>query len=352
MPQSETAENFDLTARGSRVTLSQVAQESGVSIGAVSQVLNGSRTATRVSPATRERIMQVASSLHYTPNAVARSLRRSRTDIIAFYNAQDVRFFPTYPFYSALLQGIHEGCALHGKDLLTHANIKNRSDDDIFLELHNGQIDGLLLYARTVTPLVQRLIDSHLPVVAIVEKVGDLPYVCIDEQQGAQLLVRHLVERGYKRALYRTLQGKEESTSSRERKEAFCREAAQAGLKVYPTSYSYGQANHAPTAEELAILNAPDGTRPDVVVCWGDIAADGFSLWCRQQGLRVPEDIALVGFDGFTPMIRPAMNLTTIVAPWSQVACETVSLLVERCQGKKVPQSTILPVELRVGDTT
>ena len=336
---------------GGRTTLTQVAQEVGVSIGAVSQVLNGSRTATRVSSATRERIIKVALELNYTPNAVARSLRRSRTDIISFHNALDLKFFPTFPFYAALLRGIHEGCALHQKDLLTHANFKNRSEDEIFLELQNGQIDGLLLYAREVTPLVQRLIDSHLPVVGVAEVTGDLPYVWIDEAQGARLTMRHLVQRGYQRAIYRTLKGKEMAPSLQRRKEIFCREAARAGLEVHATAYDY-KTHHAPNDEELALLQSIKGRGRTVVICWSDLAADGFSLWCRNNGWRVPQDIAIVGFDGLPPVIRPAPHLTTIAVPWIQVAATAVDLLIRLCEGQPVPPRTILPVELSVGETT
>ncbi len=357
MPASNLLEEVKPAERaggtsGGRTTLSQVAEEAGVSIGAVSQVLNSSRTATRVSPATRARIIKVAADLHYTPNAVARSLRRSRTDLIAFYNAQDVHFKPTYPFYAAILEGIHEGCALHNKDLLTHANFKYRSDDDVFLGLHNGQIDGLLLYARTVTPLVQRLIDSHLPLVTVAEPLPGVPYVGIDEAAGGRLLARHLVQRGFKRVLYRTIEEAIVPTTQLQRQEAFCAEAEKLGLQVRTTSYRYHAPFHVPTSEELAFLRSPVGSRPEAVVCWGDVSADGMVNWCRENDLRVPQDLAIVGFDGFPATTRPSMNLTTIVAPWSLVARTAVGLLVDLCQGREVPEQTILPVELHVGETT
>lgn len=352
MANSNTLVKSKTAERVGRTTLSQVAEESGVSIGAVSQVLNGSRTATRVSPATRERIMKVAADLHYTPNAVARSLRRSRTDLIAFHNAQDAHFKPTYPFYAAILEGIHEGCALHQKDLLTHANFKYGSDEEVFLGLHNGQIDGLLLYARTITPLVQRLIESHLPVVTIAEKIPGVPYVGIDEQEGGRLLARHLAERGFKRVLYRTIEERIVPTTQLQRKDAFCNEARQLGMSVRSTSYPYTAPYHFPTPEELALLQATDGTRPEVVVGWGDVSADGLASWCRQNGIRVPQDLAIVGFDGFPSPQRPSLDITTILAPWSDVARTAVGLLVDLCEGREVPQRTILPVELHVGETT
>jgi DNA-binding LacI/PurR family transcriptional regulator len=338
------------SGRYGTATLSDVAAQAGVSTVAASVVLNRSRTGTRVSAATRERILEVASLLQYKPNAIARSLRKQRTDIIAFYNAQDSVFDPRYPFYAAILAGVQAGCEEQCKDLLIHGRYGARSDDDIFLQLHNGQIDGLVLYARTVTPLIERLVESHLPVVTVAEAVPGVPYVGIDEITGSRLLARHLAERGYKKVLYRSTDEEVLPLTQQERMQAFRDEASTLGLTILHSRSEPW--THAPTEEEKSLLLSNDEQRPDVMACWGDISADGIAAFCLEQKMRVPQDLAIVGFDGLPSMRRPALRLTTVRAPWAEVARTAVELLVAQCQGKEVPQKTILPVELVVGDTT
>jgi DNA-binding LacI/PurR family transcriptional regulator len=335
------------SGRHGAATLAEVAAQAGVSTVAASVVLNGSRTGTRVSPTTRERILDIAASLQYRPNALARSLRQKRTNIIGFYNTQNTVFDPRYPFFGAILAGVQAGCEEHHKDLLIHPKFRSHSDDDIFLELLNGQIDGLVLYARTVTPLIERLVESHLPVVTVSEEVPGVPYVGIDEAGGSKLLARHLAEKGYRRILYRRTDEVLPSTLQ-ERAQSFSDEATALGLTLMHSRCN----DEFPNAEETEMLLSGDGQRPEAVACWSDYSADGMTRFCLQQDLRIPQDLALVGFDGLPAMNRPALRLTTVRAPWAEVARTAVGLLAAQCEGKEVPQRTILPVELVVGDTT
>lgn len=217
--------------RNGAATLVEVAAQAGVSAVAASVVLNGSRTGTRVSPATRDRILEAAALLQYAPNAVARALRKQSTDVVAFYNDKSAFFDPRYPFFGAILAGIAWGCEEHRKDLHLHGHFRDREDQDIYMALLNGQIDGLVLYARTVTPLIERLVQSRLPVVSIVEEVPGVPYVGIDEAGGSRLLARHLKEKGYKRVMHCRTDEVLPSTLQ-DRFEAFCAEAALLDLEI------------------------------------------------------------------------------------------------------------------------
>jgi DNA-binding LacI/PurR family transcriptional regulator len=107
-----------------------------------------------------------------------------------------------------------------------------------------------------------------------------------------------------------------------------------------------------PNPEEQKLLLADPAERPDVMVCWTDAYADGIAAFCLERGIRIPEDIALVGFDHLPSTRRPALRLTTIHAPWDEVARTAVQLLTAQCEGQSVPEKTVLPVELFVGHTT
>ena len=335
-----------LAPNGRAVTLADVAAQAGVSAVAASVVLNNAQSKVRVSAQTRERILEAAQRLQYRPNAVARSLRRRRTNIIAFYSVQGVVLDPAFPFYGALLSGLLRGCDEHGKDFLVHGTFRGMSEDDVFLELLNGQIDGLVLYSRTITPLVEKLVQSRLPVVTVVNEVPGLPGVGVQNEEGARTLARHLAAKGYRRALYRSTVTQLPLTLQR-RLDAFCFEAKRLSIEVM---HSQSDTQH-PTREEEQIL-ASTQKRPDVVVAYSDWSADGIVEYCAKVGLRVPQDLAVAGFDDLPSNLRPARRLTTMTASWNEVTRRAVGLLVARCNGEDVPMTTELPVELLEGDTT
>lgn len=341
---STAAMSVSAPSFGRAVTLADIAEYVGVSKVAASVVLNNSRSQVRVSPATRERILDAAKQLKYQPNAVARSLRSSRTNIIGFHNSQNYLFNPIYPFYGTILRGLLEGCEDHKKNLLIHGTFCNLSEDDIFLELLNGQIDGLVLYARERTPLIDRLIESRLPVVTVADEIPGLPCVTVDDEQGGRILAHYIAEQGYENVVFRVLD--EALPSSIERRlHGFMTEATALGLNARV----FRAQDPSPIGEEAELILSPQ--RPQVIATFSDVTADNLVSFCLENGVRVPQDMAITGFDGFTSSERPSRRLTTVRAPWAEVARAAVSLLVARCNGEEVPMMTKLPVEMVVGDT-
>lgn len=334
--------------RKSAPTISDVAEKAGVNRVTASVVLNNSRGNTRVSEATRQRILAAAAALRYQPNAVALSLRRRRTDTIGFYsgdNTNDVRF----PFFSQIVSGLQKGCEQYIKDLLIHRRSGGRSVDAIYSELVNGKVDGLVLYAPPKDPLVRLLADSHLPTLAVADAVASLPSVVVDDAAGGRLQAEHLYRRGHTRILYHV--GAHEATSVRRRMEAFCEAATGYGLTVIQSTSVPGF-NRELSAESREILSRPPDVRPTAIVCWEDMSAHRVLEECCEMGLNVPTDIAIVGFDGVEPLLDPAWRLTTIRAPWRELGFRAVIQLMTQLKGEEVSHETVLPVELVVGNTT
>ncbi|MDE2128004.1 MAG: LacI family DNA-binding transcriptional regulator [Armatimonadetes bacterium] len=326
-------------------TMQQVADEAGVSKMSVSAVLSGNSEHVRVSEATRERILQVASRLRYRPNAVARSLRKRRTNIIGLYSGWaylDARNL----FEAEIIGGIQEGCDQHRMDLLLHGVFRGRSVDDIYTQLVDGRIDGLIIVAPPEDPLVHMLAESHLPVVAITDAIPTLPSVVVDDDGGAEMLLEFLAERGHQHVLYRGWDRR--AISVMRRHTAFLRVAERLDLET--SEWIAGESSDPRDASLLAWLTLPDGKRPTAVCCWNDMAAFDLLAHCRTHGVRVPEDLAITGFDG-VPTIGVARRLTTIRAGWPSVARSAVHLLVDRLDGRDVPRETVLPVQLVQGDT-
>ncbi len=327
-------------------TLTQIAEMAGVSRGAVSVVLNNSQSQVRVSAKTRQRILDAARQLNYHPNVVARSLMKRRTNIIGFYCAQSELLDPVYPFYAALLKGLFQGSQEHKKNFLTHGTFADGSEDAIFLELLNGQVDGLVLYTRSPSPLTERLVESHLPVVTVVNEVPGLPCATVDNDMGGRLLARHFASKGFRRVLYWVAEHTPPS-SLPQRLGAFQEEAALHGVEVEV----FHSLDSGPPEKDLErVLGRAD--RPQAIAAFNDLTAQGIVSWCASNGIRVPEEIAITGFDGLPNIFPPANRLTTVRAPWLEVARTAVSHLVKQCDGEAVPLRTFLPVEFQEGDTT
>jgi DNA-binding LacI/PurR family transcriptional regulator len=334
-------------------TLTDVAERAGVNRVTVSVVLNStSRAGTRVSESTRQRILKAAADLCYQPNAIARSLRRRRTNTIGFYSGYP-QIYAANPFKGQIISGLQIGCDQLRQDLLLHGKYPGRSAEDIYAELANGRIDGLVLFTPPDDALIERLVGSHLPVVAIVDAVPILPSVVADDAVGGCLQAEHLAARGHRRVIYQTAHLSLISTCRRYA--AFCEAAAARGMSVLESRSTNVQSDLTDEAR-AALLGASAERRATAIVAW----QDGVAVWALSQcialGLRVPEQVAVVGFDGIgIPshlQVGPTHTLTTIRAPWTQVAQVAVSLLVSEIEGKEVPKETVLPVELFVGDTT
>ncbi|HVK03532.1 MAG TPA: LacI family DNA-binding transcriptional regulator [Armatimonadaceae bacterium] len=328
-------------------TLSDVAARANVSKVTASSVLHKSRSNTRVSEATRQRILDIAAELKYRPNAVARSLRRQSTSIIGFYCGHGLATAHNF-FLSDVIGGLQEACDEQRRDLLLHGAFHRRSVDDIFDELTNRTVDGLVLIAYADDPLVERLRASSLPVVALADALPGLPSVVVDDAGGTRLLAEHLAARGHRRVYFRA---SEDALTSVARRHAALRDAAAAhGMTVVGT---FPAGWRAPLgAGEMQCLALPRGERPTAAVCWSDTSAYSVLTECRRLGLRVPEDLAVVGFDGIEPPMEPLQRLTSVRAPWTEAARRAVALLVDRIEGRDVPAETVLPVELVEGDTT
>ncbi len=331
------------------VTMADIARRAGVSKVTVSAVLSASAgNNTRVAASTRQRILDTARELNYAPNGIAKMFRRNATDIVGLYlgdwllNTHDL-------FLAEIVSGLQIGCQKHRKDLLIHAMSRGQSISDISLELTNRKIDGLVVFAEEHDPLAVRLASSSLPVVAITDAVSALPSVVADDRSGSWLIARYLAAKGHERILYR--RGPVLQTSANRRYQAFQEAAAAHGLQIAEDESRVNNFDFALSDQEQAILSLPPSQRPTAIVCSNDLLAYATFDYCQAHDFRVPEDFAIVGFDGIVPQVRPAADLTTIRAPWSEVAQTALDLVIMRLASETVPQETVLPVELVIGKT-
>lgn len=324
-------------------TLDDVAAHAGVSRMAVSVVMNGSRSGTRVSQLKREQIMSAARELNYRPNLVARSLARRSTHVFGFYSGFDYLDVRN-PFIAEIAAGLLEQCSRCRRDLLLHTLFHGQDINGLFNEVTSGKIDGLVIWAPEDNPLVARLRQGNLPVVSIVESVPSFPSVRVDDHAGAFEMGRYLFSRGHRSLLYVTQ--KRPSPSRGQRQEAMLEVGQQLGMEVRvvvePNAQDFVTALHE---------HHPSQKRPTAVACWNDMAALQVLAFCRQAGISVPRDLAITGFDGIRSPNPVDLTLTTVGAPWEQVASAAIDRLIDLSEGQEVSQETVLPVQLILGDT-
>ena len=326
-------------------TLKDVALRAGVDKSRASVVLNGAKSSAGVSQSVRERILAAALELDYRPNAVGRALSRRKTGLIGFYssyghvNASDA-------FFADIIGGLQDGCEKLHQEIVMYSTGRNRTPDAIFRALTNGNIDGLVLFSPPDAPLVSQLKSAHLPVVAIADAIPDLPSVVVDDARGGELLARHLFERGHRRVLYR--KRALNIVSSDRRFAAFQKTAQTLGMEIVETNGGVGELEL--TARETAILR--EANAPTAAVGWSDYAAFRLLEGAQKLGLRVPNELAIAGFNGLKFSFLQARQLTTIHAHWPEVARVAVALVAAQIEGETAPPETVLPVELLLGDTT
>ena len=308
----------------SPITAKEIGRQLGLSQPTVSRVLSGA-SGHRVSSETRQRVLEAAARMGYRPNALARSLRQGRTNIIGFYTGYgylDAR----NPFLAELIGGLQRAADPRRQDILLHGIFRGASTDDIYGELVDGRIDGLFIHTHSGDPLVARLQNSSLPVVAIADAIAGIPCVVADDACGTKTLLDYLWEKGHRCIGY--VRPVQRFSSVERRYEAFCAWGAARGLSdrdmpVYMVEFE----ETGPALQ--AILNSKN--RPTAVCCWNDMAAFDLIYHCSEEGVRVPDDLAVVGFDGLLadPRLSPRA-LVTVGASWGEVTACAVDLLMRQ----------------------
>lgn len=335
------------TGTGRRnITLRDVAERVNVSPFTVSVVLNGSKSNTRVSPATKEKIEQAALEMGYRPNILARALRQRSTNILGLYFGYG-HLEPHDPFHAEVLTGLQRGCEACNKDLMIHYSFHRFSVDEVFGELTGGKIDGLVIIAAPGDPLVARVWGSHLPVVAMTDRIEGITSVIADDASGSRAIADHLFAKGHKTVLYRACPG--ESDSALRRFRAFKERATEHGMETIVGRTSSWRGFVEDEEAELVANRKKLGIT--AAVCWGDPSAHALLSHCKTNKISVPNDLAVVGFNGIESPVEPAHVLTTVKANWAGVAQRAIHLLVDRLEGRPVPEVTVLPIEFVLGET-
>ncbi len=326
------------------VTLNDVAREAGVSQSAASVILNGARSGTRVSSQKRRLVLEVAQRIGYRPNALARSLTTGRTNRIGLYSTSQLD--SKNLFFAELLSGVMAGAAEERLNTMIHTS---GWDEASLLDLvSNRALDGLVIHGSQNDPIIPLLSDLRVPAVAVVDRIIELPSVIVDDAAGGELQARHLASLGHRHVL---LKGSPHPCWSADaRIQSFIDCAEGVGIRC---SYQKRdqQGEEALTASDMKILTE-GADRATALIAWNDSTAYRACEQLISLGLSIPDQVAVMGFDGFTQLSPPRMTLSVIRAPWSAVGKAAVNLLHQLIAGQPVSGVTVIPVEFIRGDTT
>jgi LacI family transcriptional regulator len=323
-------------------TIKDVAREAGVSIATVSRVFNDSAV---VSEATRQAVRAVAERLNYWPNGAARSLITSRTQAIGV-------LLPDLfgEFYSEILRGMDCTARLRGLHLLVSSSHADAQELVAALQSTRGRIDGLIVMAPDIDASAAiRATAAALPLVLIDAFAGieGCDSVAIANQAGAYSVVRHLVRLGHRRVA--TITGPARNADARQRLEGYRAALKEAGVDVSRELEIPGNFTEPSGFEAVARLLTLH-PRPTAVFAANDYMAIGVMGALSDAGLRVPEDIAVAGFDDIAMACYLNPALTTVHVDAYRLGERAVEKLVERLHPRRghAAQHEVLPTTLVV----
>lgn len=337
-----------------RVALADVARAAEVSIATASRALSP-REHPDVSPRTRERLRAVADELGYRPSLAARTFR-SRD----FHAVSIIVPDGQWGWWEPAVRAAYGAAREQDCNAFVQPTTALREDSgdvaDVIAALAGVPTEGVLLFGSAAD---QRMLASaetlRLPVVAIDNSADEVvvPTLAADSARGVQLAVEHLVGLGRRRIAYVGSGG--DLLFQRQRRESHRATLAAAGITADPELIVQDPGADDPSVEVLPAFEAllESGTAVDAVVCEADRSAAPVLRSLRRAGLRVPQDVSVVGFDDSQLALALDPPLTTVHQPYEQLGRDAIELLLEQIAGATAPVGrTLLPPTLTVRSST
>lgn len=328
-----------------QVTIKDIAKKTGVSYATVSRALNGR---SGVKEDTRALILEEARKMGYQPNAIARGLVLKHTHTLALV-IPDI----TNPFFPEIARGVEDAASLMGYSVFLCNTNWDAEKEQLYLKtLQEKRVDGIILHpAYNVGE--NHYVDFQVPVVLLnkIPNVVEYSSIEVDNVRGGFLATKHLIEAGYKRIAF--IGGSESSPSNAERKDGYRLALNKYKIPVDESLIISGKFKSESGYDNMKKL-IDSGNMPDAVFGGNDVIALGVLHCAQEHGLRVPEDIGIIGFDDIPYASLPQIQLTTIEQPKYQMGKHAVDLLMRAFkteEGSEVKR-IILEPKLKARKTT
>ena len=328
----------------SSATAQEVARLAQVSQSAVSRTFTPGAS---VSEETRSKVLVAAKTLGYRPNALARSLITQRSRIIAL-----VMSYLENQFYPLVIERLSQKLQKQGYHVLMFISDLNDIDDtddtdDVLAEILQYQVDGIVMASTMLSSdLAKNCADSGVPVV-LFNRVADTSAlarhttssVTSDNYRGGRMVAELLLVRGHRRIAF--VAGLENSSTSIERERGFTEALREGDVSVFRRAVGHYSFEGAQQATRALFAGAD---RPDAVFVANDhMAIAAMDVLRFELGLRVPQDVSVIGFDDVPQAAWGAYQLSTVVQSVEEMVDATVALLHEQMQGEVRPRNVVLP---------
>jgi len=328
----------------SQLTIEDIARLAGVSRSTVSRVINDQPS---VRPAVRERVQQVISAHGYTPQAAARQLVTQRTRTIGLILPDMAYNLFSNPIFALMGQGVSQVAAQEGYVSMQFMGQRDLEEEIFSSLLRSRHFDGVVLISGEYNDLCPAFLKhANIPYVRIGRDPyhDDLKYVDINNVEAVHTAVKHLIQLGHRRIAM--IKGLARDTCSADRYEGYRQALYEAGIPLDEALVSEGDWTAAcgyTSAQHFLQLDEP----PTALFSSNDIMAAGVVRAVQENGLKVPDDLALVGFDDLdqTTMIFP--ELTTIRQPGVEMGARAAKMLIDQLEHENTDlEHVILPTTL------
>jgi len=311
-----------------RVTIEDIAQEVGFSANTVSRALN-ERGEIRLE--TKNTILEAAHRLGYHPNRLAQRLRQNRTGIIGVVVADN-----SNPFFAAVVKGIENAAAANDYSIILKDSNETPETEQESIEIMLAeQVDGLIIApVRDQGEELAALVESRFPIVAIARypKGWNSHYVVVDNVRAGHLATSHLLDRGYQRIAL--INGPQSDLSAENRFEGYVQALSERGIELDMNLVSYGATTMEQGYERGKELLATENP-PTAVHAFSDYVAVGFIRAAREASVRIPSDVAIVGFDDIAVSAYLAPSLSTISVPIKEMGKKAAEILLANIDSDK-----------------
>lgn len=332
------------------VTLRDVAAKAGVNTTTVSVVLNNTRSGTRVSEATRARILATAEELGYRPNAAARGMKQRRMNTIGVVD--QLRGENLNLYFLEVLNGILDEAMQREQNTTVFSVHDWDADAAKILQFCDGRVDGLIFIGPTFSADFAQKLYPHTPFVALHSNVplDGGGRIEVDDEQGGYLATRHLIDQGHRAILH--VAGPLHLSGPQRRLAGYRRALAEADLSEFEQVIALPAFSSVAALEHVtAWLNANDQTAyPTALFCANDTIASACIDALTTRGIAVPTQMSVVGFDDTLTARMTTPQLTTIRQPFQQLGKRAVTLLLEQLtpSGDDSPslKEEVFPVQL------
>lgn len=326
------------------VTINDIAREAGVSKATVSRVLNNPE---KVAEDTRRRVLAIIQRKNYRPNPLARGLNTRRTGVIGVL-VSDI----TNPFYAVMVRSIEEVCRAHQYHIFLCNTGGRVEEEELYLRsLLEKRVDGIILGATQVdSPIVDILKDVDIPIIF----VSRLPkererydYVMVDNVLGGYMATKYLISLGHTKIAY--FAGRWTTSSNLDRFEGYKKALEEAGIEVQEEYVYQGDFTMDGGYREGIRMLSTALNRPTAVFCANDAMAIGLLEACHEQGVRVPEELSIIGFDDIPLSSFRFIQLTTISQSIAEVGALSGKILLDKIlhpERRNIPQQIVFPPKL------